>query len=98
MLLGPPSSGTMGRMAKQVAVLCIHGLLLWFLVPLALLTWLVAAIPLLIRGTPIGPRRFVRWFDLNLIAFLARSIGLDVPPRYVRLTSRTVASYRVRLS
>ena len=84
-------------MLRGLALLTIRGTLLWILVPLAAITWALAAIPLLIRGTRTGPRRFVRWFDLNLIALLSRALRLDVRQPFVSLTERDVASHRVRL-
>jgi hypothetical protein len=65
--------------------------------PLATITWLLTLIPFLIRGTAVGPRHFVRWFDLNLIAFLSRLLRLDAQQPCVGFTAGGVASHRVEL-
>jgi hypothetical protein len=82
---------------KGVALLVIRGVLLWVLVPLATITWLLTLIPFLIRRSAVGPRRFIRWFDLNLIAFLSRLLRLDAHQPFVGLTAGEVDSHRVGL-
>lgn len=49
-----------------------RGVLLWIVVPLAFVCWLLAAIPLRRRGVTLG--KFLGWVDLNLVAFLGRTI------------------------
>ena len=82
---------------KLLALLVIRGVLLWVLVPLATMTWLITLIPFLIRRTVVGPRRFIRWFDLNLIAFLSRLLRLDAYQPFVGLAAGEVESHRVGL-
>jgi hypothetical protein len=55
-----------------VALLLVRGVLLWIVVPPAFVCWLVLAIPLRRRGVTLG--KFLGWVDLNLVAFLGRTI------------------------
>ena len=59
-------------MAAGVAVLLVRGVLLWVVVPLAVASWLLLAIVLRRRGVTLG--KFLGWVDLNLVAFLGRTI------------------------
>jgi hypothetical protein len=52
-------------------LLLIRGVLLWLVVPLAVLLWVILAGQLRRRGVGLG--RFLGWVDLNLIAFLQRT-------------------------
>jgi hypothetical protein len=49
-----------------------RGLLLWFVVPVAVVCWLPLALVLRRRTVTFG--RFLGWVDLNLIALLERTI------------------------
>jgi hypothetical protein len=82
---------------KGLAALVIRGVLLWVVVPTAIVAWFVAALPLAIRGTRVGPRHFVRWCDLQLIAAVCRLVHLEPGPPFVGLTSARVDAHRVRL-
>jgi hypothetical protein len=55
-----------------LALLCLRGVLLWIVIPLAALAWLPAAVRLRRRGVKLG--QFLGWVDLNLVAFLERTI------------------------
>jgi hypothetical protein len=53
-------------------LLSIRGVLLWAIVPLATCAWLLLSLWLLRKEVGLG--RFLGWVDLNLVAFLERSI------------------------
>lgn len=55
-----------------LALLCVRGVLLWIIIPLAALAWLPVAVWLRRRGVKF--RQFLGWVDLNLIAFLERTV------------------------
>ena len=55
-----------------LALLCLRGLLLWIVIPLAALAWLPVSVRLRRRGVKLG--QFLGWVDLNLVAFLERTI------------------------
>lgn len=55
-----------------LALLCLRGVLLWIVIPLAALAWLPVSVRLRRRGVKLG--QFLGWIDLNLVAFLERTI------------------------
>jgi hypothetical protein len=53
-------------------LLFLRGILLWIVIPLAILAWLPAGYSLHRRGVSLG--QFLGWVDLNLVACLERTI------------------------
>jgi hypothetical protein len=58
--------------AAGFVLLLVRGLLLWLLVPLALLVWVLGWPWWRHQGVSIGA--FLGWLDLNLIALLQRTL------------------------
>lgn len=57
------------------SLLLLRGVMLWILVPLALLTWPVClAVQLVRRKSVPSPVRYVRWWDSALVAVLGNTI------------------------
>ena len=59
-------------MVAGLALLCLRGVLLWIVIPLAVLAWIPVSARLRRRGVKLG--QFLGWADLNLMAFLERTI------------------------
>ncbi len=91
-----PEGGTrQNSVAAGVALLVLRGILLWVVVPLAALAWLVSFNWL--RGVSAG--QFLGWIDLNLIAFLSRSILRPLfraPPPWIPVSQMSRVTHRLR--
>ncbi len=82
-----------------LALLCLRGVLLWVIIPVATLVWLPASVWLRRRGVKLG--QFLGWVDLNLIAFLERTILRPLfrsaipwtPPRAMREVTHRVDAF-----
>jgi hypothetical protein len=84
--------------ASGVAVLVIRGLLLWLVVPLAVICWLPLRFALRRRGATFG--RYLGWVDLNLVACLERSVLKPImrnPAKWVPVAEMPRVTHRVRL-
>jgi hypothetical protein len=80
-----------------VALLLVRGVLLWIVVPLAFVCWLLLAIPLRRRGVTLG--KFLGWVDLNLVAFLGRTILRPIvrrPLNWVPVSEMPEVRHRLR--
>ena len=55
-----------------IVLFLVRGVLLWVVVPIALVTWLVAGVVLRRHGIRLA--QLLGWVDLNLIALIERSI------------------------
>jgi hypothetical protein len=80
-----------------VALLLVRGILLWIVVPLAFVCWLLLAIPLHRRGVTFG--KFLGWVDLNLVAFLGRTILRPIvrtPLNWVPASEMPEVKHRLR--
>lgn len=97
-------SGTMSleRGSRQnpavagVACLLLRSLLLWVVVPPALLAWLVSSGWLGRRGVTAG--KFLGWVDLNLTVFLSRIILRPLfpdPPLWVPVSQISDVTHRL---
>jgi hypothetical protein len=78
--------------------MAIRGLLLWAVIPLAVLSWVIL-LPML-RGRA-GLARFLGWVDLNLIAALERSILRPLirdPANWVPIGELSNVRHRIRLT
>ena len=69
----PQTRGVARRFVRTLVLLTVRSVLLWVVVPLGLLLWLLAAVPLRKRGVRVG--RFLGWLDLNLISAIQRSVA-----------------------
>ena len=71
----------LGRLRRKInssataalRLLLVRGVLLWLVVPIAVVVWLVGGL-LLFRPRGISLARFLGWVDLNLVACLQRSV------------------------
>jgi hypothetical protein len=82
-----------------LALLFLRGLLLWLAVPLTVVVWVPASFVLRRRG--IRFVQFLGWVDLNLIAFLARTVLRPLfraPPPWVRGAAMPRVTHRVALT
>jgi hypothetical protein len=80
-----------------VAILLVRGVLLWIVVPLAFVCWLLLAIPLRRRGVTLG--KLLGWVDLNLVAFLGRTILrplVRTPSNWVSAREMHEVTHRLR--
>jgi hypothetical protein len=81
-----------------VTLLVLRGLLLWLVVPVGLLCW-VPLLPLLLRrGIKLGA--FLGWLDLNLVAFLERTLLRAVvsdPEAWTPVREMAHVTHRIRL-
>jgi hypothetical protein len=81
-----------------VALLLVRGLLLWLVIPIASLVWIVLCVWLLRKGVGLG--KFLGWVDLNLMAFLQRSIlrpSVPSPVRWIPVRDMPEVKHRIRL-
>jgi hypothetical protein len=69
---GAESNPRRASIVARLALLCLRGVLLWIVIPLAVLAWLPVSVRLRRRGVKLG--QFLGWADLNLMAFLERTI------------------------
>jgi hypothetical protein len=79
------------------ALLLVRGVLLWIVVPLAFVCWLLLAVVLRRRGVGLG--KFLGWVDLNLVAFLGRTILRPIvrtPLRWVPVSEMAEVEHRLR--
>lgn len=80
-----------------VALLLVRGVLLWIVVPVAFVCWLVLAVALRRRGVTLG--KFLGWVDLNLVAFLGRTILRPIvrtPLNWVPVSAMPEVRHRLR--
>ena len=83
----------------SLCLLVLRGFLLWFVVPLALLSW-VLGWPYW-RYRHIRARQLVGWADFNLIALLQRTIlrpFIRVRLEWLSLRRASTLDHRVRLT
>jgi hypothetical protein len=79
-----------------LVLITVRGLLLWLLVPLALVLWPFLAIPLRRRGVDIG--RFLGWLDLNLISAIQRTVAqpfYEAPIPWIPLSAAPGLRHRI---
>jgi hypothetical protein len=79
-----------------LACLLLRSLLLWVVVPLAVLAWVVAFGWLRRRGVTAG--QFLGWVDLSLLAFLSRIILRPLfrdPPLWVPASQMSEVTHRL---
>ena len=69
---GAESNPRRASIVAWLALLCLRGVLLWMVILLAVLAWLAVSVRLQRRGVKLG--QFLGWSDLNLMAFLERTI------------------------
>jgi hypothetical protein len=82
-----PDARPVGRVeaVAWIALLCVRGVLLWLVVPLAFCFWLLLLTPVraILRRKYLSVGQVIGWFDLNLIAAIAqiliRPFGRQVP-------------------
>jgi hypothetical protein len=77
-------------------LITVRGLLLWLVVPPALVLWLFLAIPLRRRGVDIG--HFLGWLDLNLISAIQRTVAqpfYEVPIPWTALSAAAGLRHRI---
>lgn len=84
---------------SQVLLLLVRSLLLWIVIPLAVLVW-----PLLVprlERMGVGFRQYLGWVDFNLIVFLQRVVFRPLMRQrdnYVSLESIATIAHRVRFT
>jgi hypothetical protein len=79
-------------------LLLMRGVLLWVVAPLATISWPFVYVWLRRSGVSFG--QFLGWIDLNLMAFLSRSILRPLfrnPPPWVPRREMPRVSHRLRL-
>ena len=82
----------------SVALLVVRGVLLWLVVPVGACVWLILALPLRRHGVGFGA--FFGWVDLNLLAFLRRSLFRPISetrPDWVHPRELTRITHRLRI-
>lgn len=79
--------------ANGLAFLFVRGVLLWLLVPLAVIVWPVALVVSPGRKPTLGA--FVGWADLNLIAALQRVLRARNALRWIPLKEAASVTHRV---
>ena len=81
-----------------VSLLMLRGILLWVVVPVAAIVWIISFPIWRRRGFGLGV--FLAWADLNLIAFLERTIlrPMTVGARieYPSLSEARASGHRIR--
>jgi hypothetical protein len=70
--MGDASGQKQNPVLAGLVLLLMRGVLLWIVIPLAVVAWTPAAPWLVLRGVRLG--HFLGWVDLNLIAFLSRIV------------------------
>jgi hypothetical protein len=78
-----------------LALLFVRGVLLWLLVPLAVIAWPIALVVSPGRKPTLGA--FIGWADLNLIAALQRVLLARNAPRWTPLREAASVTHRVGL-
>jgi hypothetical protein len=80
---------------RWLSLLLVRGLLLWLVIACAAVTWIVIA-PFM----RVGFGQFLGWADLNLIAFLQRSVlsrMFKSRQKWVPLSEAKNVAHRIRL-
>ncbi len=98
MASGPAAESAPRRLVGMLVLLAVRGLLLWLVVPPAVLFWPLLVVPLRKRGLRLG--QFLGWLDLNLISALQRSIGrafFDTPIPWTPLSAAAGLSHRIHM-
>jgi type IV secretory pathway TrbD component len=84
-------------LVAALAVLVIHGVLLWIIVPLGTLVWLVTLQPLARPAVTLGA--FLGWIDNNIAFVLARVLFRPMFPdadvAWVRTRDRHAIKHRI---
>jgi hypothetical protein len=86
------------RFVGTLVLLAVRGLLLWLIVPPALLLWPFLVVPLRKRGVSLG--QFLGWLDLNLISAIQRSLGqrfFETPIPWTPFRAAAGLSHRVHM-
>ena len=81
-----------------MVLLLVRGVLLWIVAPLAFALWLALSPWLLVKK--VGPGRFLGWVDLNLIAFLQRSVArpfFPEPAPWTPVSTLPAVTHRISL-
>jgi hypothetical protein len=98
MASGPAAGSVPRRIVGKLVLLAVRGLLLWLIVPPALLLWPFLVVPLRKRGVRLG--QFLGWLDLNLISAIQRSLGqpfFDTPIPWTPLSAAAGLSHRIHM-
>ena len=93
------SDSRKNSVAAGLATLILRGFLLWIVVPLATVAWLLVGFRLRRRGSTFG--QYLGWIDVNLIAFLQRTILRPItrsPLSWVPVKQISEVSHRLRAS
>jgi hypothetical protein len=97
-VVNDPTEPRRNSLVGGFAALLIRGVLLWVLLPIAMLGWFIVRVIGRGRGVTLG--QFIGWCDINLMAGIQRSVLRPLfrwPVAWVPVGAMPQVAHRVRL-